>query len=201
MFDLKFSYHVNSPYKKSETGEYGEIGHRLYKVKTTKKIPYIIRVDEFFGGLFFIKFYPSRYVDTKNKYQLRLGRVREFNRLISTCIKIAHNILKQNPDASFGFYGQWDKSDIIQNEDNIKIEDLFSQRFRIYQRVIFSKIDKEKFKFITESMINVMVVVPIHLYENKNHVAKMKSSMDKIFGSSLDKFRVPTQREFDTCKF
>lgn len=111
----------------------------------------MIRVEEYPNDLYFIKFYPKNYQDSENKYKIRTGDVHELNRIISTCIKHAKSILDNIPEASFGFYGQWDEKDIISDTDTFDdVVNVTSQRYKIYKEAIFRKIDSNKFKFYYE---------------------------------------------------
>ena len=110
MFDPKSAYSFGNSLNSFTVSEYGEKSHVLYKVKTLTGKPYFIRVDEFENDLFFIKFYPTNYEYSSLKYKVRLGDVREFSRLIGTCINVAKSIQEKNPEAAFGFHGQWDNA-------------------------------------------------------------------------------------------
>jgi hypothetical protein len=159
MFDSKFTYPINQPLKKSGPSNDGDLRSWEYKVKTTKKKTYVIKVCEYKHDVHFIKFYPTKLSGAKDKYKKRLGNTKEFSRLIGTCFALAFKIMKKNEDAIFGFYGQWDKVD-VEREDEI------SQRYRIYKRAvisILSKSEKYKFNFTAIDQINTFFIFPAHL--------------------------------------
>ena len=195
MFDLSSSYQLSPPNRKSTISQYGEKNSIYYKVKTLKKKPYFIRVDEFDSDLFFIKFYPKKMQNDKDKYKKRVGKVNELNRLVATCINLCYQILKKNPDASFGFHGQWDKIDVFSKKED------FSQRYRIYKRAMIYKISSDNFKFIDYSNINSMIIIPNHLY-NQQYVGKLKSVLSvNLSEYDLNKLRTPTPKEYKTYDY
>lgn len=192
MFDKDYSYHLPACYKKSTFSDNGQNCSYLYKVKTTKRTPYFIKVDEFEHDLYFLKFYPKRMDGSKEKYKKRLGKINELTRLVSTCVKLAYKLSNDNPDASFGFYGQWDKKDVV-NESEI------SQRYRIYKRAIMSKINKDNYHFIYEDSVNTMIAIPNHLYSDR-YKNKIKSLLLSIYSKDLNELRVPTIEEYESYK-
>jgi len=158
MYLKKFSYTPSSP-RNSKASIYGELKSSSYKVKTSKNKPYFIEVNEFEHNVFMIKFHPKNLTHSKDRYKMRNQKTFELTRLISTCIKLAFEILSDNPDATFGFIGQWDDVDV---ERKSKV----SQRFRIYKKAILSIIPKANnyaFKFYEVIELNAFFVVPSHI--------------------------------------
>ena len=159
MFDPKFAYHISSPIEKKGPSSDGELNSYKYKFKTLSKKTYFIKVCEYEHNVHFIKFYPSRMELSPNKYKKRIGNVREFTRIISTCLKLAVQIFDKKPDAIFGFFGQWDDKDIAS-------EAKVSQRYRIYTRAIISNLEnvqRHKFNYYKLPLINTFFFIPEHI--------------------------------------
>jgi hypothetical protein len=196
MFDS--SLPINNPIKNSSTSEYGGEGYLLYKIRLKNKKPYIIRLEKYPNNLYFIKFYPKNHESNPNKFKLRLNQKIELTRLIATCITLAKNMLSNNPDCCFGFFGQWDKNDIVSENELINSEYVVSQRYRIYKTVIFSKLNKDNFEFYFNDEINTMIIFPKHIYENKKSFHKIINRMSQIYSKDLTNLRVPLQGELKT---
>ncbi|CAG5083266.1 hypothetical protein [Parvicella tangerina] len=190
MFEERYSYHLNNPVKVSEISINGELKSEIYRVRTIKgKKVYFIKLDIFHHDVFFIKFYLKKDQNNKNKFKIRYGNVKELTRLVSTCLVLANRKLKQNPDSIFAFHGQWDEKDV--QEENV-----ISQRYRIYKRVIASKVDENKYKFYLIDRLNSMAVIPVHLYNEKN-LAKINKYFNDLYGETLEELIVPTIEEYN----
>lgn len=192
MFDIDSAYHVNNPYKVSKSSSYGENGHSLYKVKTTKKKPYLIKVDCYDNDLHFIKFYPKNLHLSKDKYRQRIKGVNELSRIVATCIKIAQSILKKNPDACFGFYGQWDEKDVINTRQG---KTSTSQRYRIYLHAVINKVSANNFMISNNETFNLTIIIPKHKY-SEELLSEISIGLLNKYLNNFDDFIIP-QEESD----
>lgn len=186
MFEERYSLHIGNPIKKITTQLYGEKVALLYKVKTTKKKSYIIRVDEYEDNVFFIKFYLSKYETNPDKYKYRNPKHyrEDFTRLVITCITLAKRILKNNPDSVLAFHGQWDNLDIEK-------ESVTSQRFNLYKRVMISKAPKDKYEHIEILQLNSYAIIPREFY-SKERVDQIYDRFISIFGEDgLEELAIP----------
>lgn len=137
----------------------------LYKFRTENKTVYHMIAEEYLSKYYFIKFYPSRYQDSKNgeRYKIRTKVQPDASKVIGTCVKLVLELIKKNPDHYFGFFGQWDEVDVANNRKN-------SQRFQIYKRITTSYFRKDTFDHIEFRSINVFMIV------SKNSVYLQKKS-------------------------
>lgn len=85
-----------------------------YKIKVRPKLIYKFELF-YFGCFVFVKFYPSKLEDAKDKYsKTNIGlKVSETRKLLNTCCKIVHLEMnkEENEDCIYGFIGQWYEKD------------------------------------------------------------------------------------------
>jgi hypothetical protein len=177
MFDPKFAYHISTPIQKTGPSSDGELRSYKYKFRTLSKKTYFIKVSEYEHDIFFIKFYPSKLEQSPFKYKRRLGNVKEFSRIVASCLKLAVQLFDKNPDAIFGFFGQWDNTDV---EDEAKV----SQRYRIYVKAAVSNLEnvsRHQFNYFELPKINTFFVVPKHI-DFKSKVAELTAYFANILG-------------------
>jgi glycosyltransferase involved in cell wall biosynthesis len=156
----------------------------------------MLRVDEYPNDLYFIKFYPSNLYDHPNKYKIRVGNINELSRLIATCIKLAKIILKKNPAASFGFYGQWDEKDVeVCDKKNINS----SQRFRLYLKAVLRKVNDEKYSFVQLEELNLMIIISKENY-SEELVQLFVRDLLGIYKNDISSFTVPSIKELKQSK-
>lgn len=190
MFESKFAYDINSPIKVSKASTEGENKSELYKVRTTDRRPYFIKMNYYDNGVHFVKFYPAKLNLSPNKYKIRVGNIKEFTRLISTCIKLSVRLLEENKDAIIGFVGDWDGKD-VERESEV------SQRYRIYEKAVLSvvsKTDKFNVDFIVIKKINAFIVYPNKL--NSDFVTNMMmEQFSKILGDNILNLFIPKRAE------
>ena len=190
MFSEKFAYHLNNPNQKTSISRYGEEYSEIYKVRTIhQKKVYFIQVDVFKNDVYFIKFYQKKDAHHPDKYKKRYGNVKEFTRIVATCLKLSKAIAKKNPDAIFSFHGQWDKND-VENERTT------SQRFSMYVRVLASKIDPTNYKFYIIHDLNILAIIPIHRYNSKT-ITKILSHFNTLYEDKLNELVIPSKEEYN----
>jgi hypothetical protein len=191
MFDPKFAYKISTPIEKKGPSSDGELHSHKYKFKTLSKKTYFVKVCVYKHNIHFIKFYPSRLELSPNKYKKRIGNVKEFSRIVSTCLKLAVEIIDKKPDAIFGFFGQWDDKDV---EEKAKV----SQRYRIYSRAIVSNLEnvtRHKFNYFKLPAINTFFFVPESI-DFKGQEGQLTAYFANILGEEgLNELFIPEKQE------
>ncbi len=188
MFDSKYSYNLGAPLKKTSSPYEGESKSVIYKVKTTKRIPYFIKVNYYENDVHFIKFYHKKFEQSPNKYKMRIGNVNEMTRLVSTCIKLAVQIHDGNRNAIFGVVGQWDEVDVKKQSE-------ISQRYRIYIKAILSVLTKSEksFDYFTIEKLNTFLFIPSHM-NSEEKIKKIGENFSNIMGSGIQDLAIPNTR-------
>nr|WP_294859373.1 hypothetical protein [uncultured Fluviicola sp.] len=128
--------------------------------KQNKPRKYIVEIHEY-RGYAMLKFYPRHHKDNKRKYELRgvdeVGYVlprMNFLFVLSQCSDIMKRYLDRHPEHFIGYVGQVDKRDNQRNK-------LTSQRSDVYNFILSSIIDHDKYKIITRKAfkeINVRLI-------------------------------------------
>lgn len=160
----------------------------IIKTKTIDSKPYLIHLDEFDDTYFFIKFHPSKYSGSPNKYKIRIGHDQLPVRIMTTCVNVIQDRIHKNPDACFGLFGQWDEID-VKNHSEV------SQRFRIWKRIAISKFDSSKFKFLTIEQLNVLLMIPTHIY-SEEFLRITQDYFYKRFENKIQELRIPKKNEY-----
>jgi hypothetical protein len=190
MFSDKFAYDLNNPIQITKVSRYGEEYSEIYKVRTQhQKKVYFIQVDVFKNDVYFIKFYQKKDANHPDKYKKRYGNIKEFTRIVATCLKLSKKIVRKNPEAIFSFHGQWDQNDVY-NERTI------SQRFSIYLRVLSSKINTDNYTFYLIQDLNILAIIPIHRYTSKN-ITKILSHFNALYEERLNELVIPSKEEYN----
>ena len=135
----------------------------------------ILEVYRYPNNFYFVAFYPKLNRDVKkNKYRIQLN-FKQPTKVLSTVFNYLQTILKDDPLASFGFYGAPDLEDKETNYTTY-----MSKRYRIYLQMI----DMFKFKtthnIITDpNMSAIMMVNKEKLKETPEITKYMADEMDQ----------------------
>ncbi len=189
MFNDKYNYtnlkckdFVGDPDKTLPDHQY------IIKTKTIDSKPYLIHLDEFNDTYFFIKFHPSKYSGSPDKYKIRIGHEYLPVRIMTTCVNVIQEKIEKNPDACFGLFGQWDEID-VNNQSEI------SQRFRIWKRIAVSKFDDKKYKFLTIEPLNVLLMIPTHIYSDE-FLRDTQDYFYQRFENKIQELRIPRKKDY-----
>ena len=106
--------------------------HR-YSFKTSKKLRFLVDVEEYDFQVFIIKFYLKSHLYSAKRFNL-LTNDFDTPRKLRTCLQIMLSIYKKNPLASFGFIG----APIIDDERHINETRSNTKRYRIYSILVKS---------------------------------------------------------------
>jgi len=106
--------------------------HR-YSFKTSKKLRFLVDVEEYDFQVFIVKFYLKSHLYSDKRFNL-LTNDFDTPRKLGTCLQIMLSIYKKNPLASFGFIG----APIIDDKRNINEEENNTKRYRIYSTMVKS---------------------------------------------------------------
>ncbi|MDE1191136.1 MAG: hypothetical protein PW786_03230 [Arachidicoccus sp.] len=132
MFDSSFEYFFiqKKGYENKDI-----LSEYIYQFKTNFT-RYIVIVEEYRYNVFVPKFYPSRFKNNKNRFNILTN---DFitGRIIRTVMNIMLDLLKQFPTSSFAWIG------VPTNTTNKKESTAYTQRFRIYKRVVINFFNKE----------------------------------------------------------
>ena len=154
----------------------------VFKFKSEKtNTPYVVQVAEHINDFYVVKFYAKKHRKSSRKYSLIVNDGDPVNVLI-TCLKAIPEILKINPNASFGFLGArtFDRySRKIESYNN-------NQRYRIYKEHINQLLGNKTFthKYISKSSSYALYnnkLPDIEAYHNS-----IKSMIKKHYDSVLD---------------
>lgn len=159
----------------------------IFKTKSVDNKPFLIYIEEYDEQYFFVKFHPSKYSSSPDKYKLRIGYKTLPVRVISSCLQVVVDKMKKHPDCAFGVFGQWDKVDIKRGSTS-------SQRYNMWLRIATSKFDSEKFKFLYIDILNVFLVIPADIY-SEDYRDKTLRYFEKRFSGRLDELKVPLKGE------
>jgi hypothetical protein len=136
--------------------------------KHGRKRIYIVEIHEY-NGYAMIKFYPRHKKDDKKKYELRgkleigyiLPRI-NFLFILSQCSDIMKRYLDRHPNHYIGYVGQVDKLDNKRNKHT-------SQRSDVYNFILSSVIEHDKYKIITKKVFQEINMRLIRKNLRKDH--------------------------------
>jgi hypothetical protein len=115
---------------------------------------YILHADYHEENVFAIKFYAKKDRNSDYKYSM-LTNKGDVGNILITCLNVIPVILKDYPEASFGFIGSrtFDKeSHTVEDFQN-------NQRFRVYRRIVERKIGFYTFEhFVYEAISGYLLV-------------------------------------------
>lgn len=151
-------------YKTVKTRKHNSIYYNryAYTFRSRSKTLYIVYVDELKElELCFIKFLPKVYNKAANKYKVRTN-LYEMPSIISTCLNILIDFYKKNPYRSFGFIGENDEGEPIQN----------TKRYRLYRKIVLSLFSPETFKHICDSSKSVYILLNVNHQMNNPNLAQ-----------------------------
>lgn len=100
----------------------------LYSFKTRLNRKYFIEIDRYVDNVYIAKFYLRIHKDKKNKYQIIVNDGDGF-RILSTCIKLAHEISSEDSLASFGFIGENREGEEKNNTQRYRVYKLLSTKY------------------------------------------------------------------------
>ena len=107
------------------------------------KLKYILRADYHEQDVFGIKFYASCHKRSEHKYS-KITNKGDVGNILISCLNVIPIILKDYPNASFGFIG----ARTIDFASNTVEDYKNTQRFRIYKEVVPYKIGPKTFEHI-----------------------------------------------------
>jgi hypothetical protein len=146
---------------------------RIYKFYSpiTKYI-YILHADYHRENIFALKFYAKQHRHSDYKYS-KLTNKGDVANILITCLKAIPLLLKDYPDASFGFIGARtiDKiSKTVESYNN-------TQRFRVYKYVVEQKIGFSTFEhYIYEAISGYLLINKAQ----SNTIAKEKAIIEML---------------------
>lgn len=124
-------YSINLVDKK-KTNKPRHVVSWLYRFKTRLNHTYIVEAHQHDYDLFIIKFYKKNEKLSKHRYNVMYN---DFDgwRIMGTCLRVAQDILKHKPEASFGFMGEPTMKE-CENENSRKV----TKRYRVYKQIAVS---------------------------------------------------------------
>lgn len=127
----------------------------IYKFNSPiTRYAYILRAEYHSEGVFALKFYAQKDSKSDYKYSHIVNKGDVFNILI-TCLRSVQLILKDYPDASFGFIGARTIDPISNRAEDFEN----TQRFRVYSQIVEATIGDQTFDhFIYESVSGYLLV-------------------------------------------
>lgn len=132
-----------------ETPEFFE---DLRRIESGEPVDYVIGFSEFLGAKIDLSFHPmiprqeTEFWVEKAMQSVPLGKIKILDMFAgSGCIGIA--LLKHFPEALVDF-GEKDPKLVLQIEKNISINNIASDRARVYETDVFGNMPKEKYDFI-----------------------------------------------------
>lgn len=103
MFDTdKTPYEINFLGKKEVFGQNSLVAKSLFRFKASKR-KYLVTIEHFNFGVDAIKYCDVKDKDSKNAYT-KIFNDHDGFKVLATCLKIMHNLWKNNPNLSFAFY-------------------------------------------------------------------------------------------------
>jgi len=180
MFDKGYAFSLIDRKEISPKSDF--ICYWLYNFSTEKR-RYIINVELYKMNIYIIKYYAACHAKSKNKYNLLVNDENPAP-IIRTCIDVMIDFYKLNPLASFGFIGSHSVNKIKKGKK--KIEDKSNtQRFRIYQMLMFNFFGKKTFAHSRSKKHSAYLMI-----NRKNgSIKEFKKNSEKMFSvlySALD---------------
>ena len=108
---------------------------------------YVLHTDYYEESVFAIKFYAKKDKHIDYRYS-RLTNKGDVGNILITCLEVIPLLLKDYPDASFGFIGSGNidkKSQTVENIQN-------NQRFRVYRKIVELKTGFQTFEHFEYKM-------------------------------------------------
>jgi hypothetical protein len=129
---------------------------RRYRFRDPSNNLYIVLVDEFQHDLHIVKFYLGKQASDKLKYNnvSNLGYARK---IFHTCIAIAQDLYRQNPNVSFGFVGSPKIEEFMdaKNYDGYKN----TTRYRVYFKLASTFFSREIFRHIDDPGYSTYIMI------------------------------------------
>jgi hypothetical protein len=166
MFDKAYTFHLID-HKKVANG--GILESWMYNFKTTRR-RYIVKIERYEGDIYVVKYYADCHSHCENKYNLLL-KDEQPAPIIRTCMNIMLQIFSVNPKASFGFIGSASVNKI--RKGKIVPEGKGNtQRFRIYQTLMFNFFGSETFEHSQSVELSAYLLInrlndPIGVFKTK----------------------------------
>ena len=141
MFNSEYSYYLLD--HKNKVDDPGILELWLYGFRTERR-RYLVRVERYEMNIYIIKFHAVCHSASKEKYNLLFNDEKPAP-IIMTCVRIMLDFYDRDRRASFGFIGSNScnkcrrGSLVVEAKDN-------TQRFRIYQTVMFNFFGRETFE-------------------------------------------------------
>jgi hypothetical protein len=115
---------------------------------------YILRAEYHEAQVFALKFYAQKDSKSEYKYSHIINRGDVFNILI-TCLKSVKIILRDYPEASFGFIGARTIDPVANRAEDYEN----TQRFRVYSRIVEDTIGDQTFEHFTYEAVSGYLLV------------------------------------------
>jgi len=141
MFDSEYSYYLLDHKNKIE--DLGILEYWVYGFRTERR-RYVVRVERYQMSIYIIKFHAVCHSASNEKYNLLFNDEKPAP-IIMTCVRMMLDFYNSDSGASFGFIGSNSSNKrrrgllVTEAKDN-------TQRFRIYQTVMFSFFGSETFE-------------------------------------------------------
>lgn len=115
---------------------------------------YVLRAEYHQEQVFALKFYAQKDSKSDYKYSRIINRGDVFNILI-TCLKSVQIILKDYPEASFGFIGARTIDPVANRAEDYEN----TQRFRVYSQIVENTIGDQTFEHFTYEAVSGYLLV------------------------------------------
>jgi|JI10StandDraft_1071094.scaffolds.fasta_scaffold476590_1 hypothetical protein len=146
MFDTdKTPYEINFLGKKEVFGQNSLVAKSLFRFKASKR-KYLVTIEHFNFGVDAIKYCDVKDKDSKNAYT-KIFNDHDGFKVLATCLKIMHNLWKNNPNLSFAFYAAPRPSTFEKLKqsryDRIIVDEQFQEkyirsRFNVYEHAMIN---------------------------------------------------------------
>ena len=129
------------------------------------------------GSIYVIKYYAACHAASQHKYNLILNDERPAP-IIRTCVDIMLRLYDVDPNASFGFIGS--NSVNKKRKGRVVEEDkMNTQRFRIYQMVIFNFFGPKTFEHARSVKHSAYLLINRH----QQPIEQFKQQVEKMFAT------------------
>ena len=154
----------------------------IYKFFSPKtKYYYILTADYHEGNFFAVKFYCKKDSHSDFKYSKIINRGDVQNILI-TCIKLIPILLKNYPDASFGFIASRSIDEISQKVESY----INNQRFRIYSDLVPLKFGEKTFAHYTYDLSSGYLLINRKCEDIKEKEKELVEMLSITYNNLLD---------------
>jgi hypothetical protein len=141
----------------------------LYRFTTSKRNSYIVRVEQFRHEMYVLKFYLKAHRHSKLKYVILTGLNDNPRLIIETCIRIGHEILRQSPNASFGFLGSPTEDEVKRGKGNMLKN---TKRFELYRKFASSYFSTDNYIHAASEGTSSYMLINRAVYNKRPEIVK-----------------------------